>query len=127
MLQFGDLSLEEQEKFEEGRKGVEGLNSFAEYFFRLPVSGSRWWEDDEIGHFRHLFSYEFLFDFWKKLGHPDQFEVMTEAGDAFGFRYMPDDNSFLLPHGYLFMDWAKKIIPLTTHVAYVETDRKSVV
>jgi hypothetical protein len=33
--------------------------------------------DDAIGHYRHLFGYEFLFDAWTQAGKPDEFDVVT--------------------------------------------------
>ena len=33
--------------------------------------------DDAIGHYRHLFGYEFLYDAWSQAGKPDEFDALT--------------------------------------------------
>lgn len=53
------------------------LDLFTNFYMQLPNSGSMWMPDDAIGHYRHLFGYEFLFDAWSQAGKPDEFDVLT--------------------------------------------------
>lgn len=116
------LTSQEQWIFDETRR-TGNLNIFTNYFFRLPKSGSRWMPGDAIGHYRHVFDYEQLYDAWSAAGRPDDaFDL--KAGDQ-PFHITVDWNAnqaeFLLLHGYLFFDWVKPVIDLRTDIALVIT------
>ena len=65
MTQTIELSPEERQLIAEAiRTG--NLDLFTNYYMQLPNSGSMWMPDDAIGHYRHLFGYEFLFEAWSK-------------------------------------------------------------
>ena len=57
------------------------LDTLAEYYFRLPMGGSRWWPDESIGHYRSLFTYGFLLNTWDSLNRPDKFVLQAQGLD----------------------------------------------
>jgi hypothetical protein len=70
-----DLSPAEHQLISEAVQ-TGNLNPYTNYFMALPNSGSMWMPDDAIGHYRHLFTYEFLFDAWSQTGKQDEFDVV---------------------------------------------------
>ncbi len=99
------------------------LKLFSEFFFRLPNGGSRWMPGDSLGHYRHLFEYDMLYSAWKTAGKPDENLSITTPDYQDGLRvsWEGDTLIFLLPHGYLFLDWSLPVIDCKTNVALVET------
>ena len=97
------------------------LDLFTEYFFRLPNSGSRWMPGDSLGHYRHLFNYDLLYDGWCEAGRPEESLLVKTPDYQYNLRVLWDGETpnFLLPHGYLFLDWARPMIDRQTDIALV--------
>ena len=116
---LADLAPEERDILEETKR-TGNLDIASEYYFRTPFGGSRWWQDESVGHYRHIFQYPFLLNTWEQLGQPQEFALdvdnipvtLTVVQETSGV-------SFLLKHGYLFLDWAKPFVSLETNVGMV--------
>ena len=113
-----DLSSLERELFEEARHG--NLDPLANHYFQPVMHGSRWWPDEAIGHYRDLFTFEFLNQTWQDLGNPPEFTVEV-SGTPVDLKWIPDIDgySFLLHHGYIFLDWARPFVDLKTNIGMV--------
>ena len=81
-----------------------------------------WLPDDAIGHYRHAFQYQQLWEAWKQIGQPDEFDIVANEYN-YHLRAIWDGNEtyFLYPHGNLFLDWVKPIITKDNHLALVIT------
>ncbi len=97
------------------------LDLSTEYFFRLPNSSTRWMPGDAIGHYRHIFNYELLYDGWTEAGRPEETLNVKTPDYQYKLRVLwsGDEPHFLLPHGYLFLDWATPVIDRKTDIALV--------
>ena len=62
--------------------------------------------NDAVGHYRHLFQYDRLYDAWKKVGQPPDSLMITTRDYQYNFRAVRDgvNPTFLLSHGYLFLE-----------------------
>lgn len=76
---------------------------------------------DSLGHYRHLFNYELLYDGWCEAGRPDESLLVKTPDYQYNLRVLWDGETpnFLLPHGYLFLDWARPMIDRQTDIALV--------
>ncbi len=99
------------------------LNLFSERFFRLPNGGTRWMPNDALGHYRHLFNYDLLHGAWQMAGKPDsQIEIDTpDYQYVLRVLWEGDTPHFLLPHGYLFLDWSIPFVDRKTHLSLIES------
>jgi len=100
------------------------LDIFTNYFMRLPKSGSLWMPDDAIGHYRHWFTYEMLFELWTEAGKPgEQLLVTVDGVGLIELQVVWDGETpqFLYPHGYLFLDWVRPVISRDNQLALVIT------
>ena len=115
-----DLTNEETSIVEQTLK-TGNLNLFSERFFRLPDGGTRWMKGDALGHYRHLFDYDLLYNAWRKAGMPDDRLEVATPDYRYNLRVLwpGADPDFLLPHGYLFLDWAQPMVSLKTDLALV--------
>ena len=113
-----DLSPIERELFEEARHG--NLDPLANHYFQPAMHGSRWWPDEAIGHYRDLFTFEFLDQTWRDLGKPPEFTVEV-SGTPVDLKWVPDIDgySYLLHHGYIFLDWARPFVDIKTNLGMV--------
>jgi hypothetical protein len=114
-----DLTNEETSIVEQTLK-TGNLNLFSERFFRLPDGGTRWMIGDALGHYKHLFTHELLETAWRKAGRPDERMEVVTADYRYGLRVLWPGGStpdFLLPHGYLFLDWALPMVSLKTDLS----------
>jgi hypothetical protein len=121
-----ELSLTSEELWivEETRR-TGNLDIFTHHFMRLPNGGSMWMPTgDTSGHYRALFKYEDLWKAWKTAGRTDETLPIVTTDYTYELRVLwdgGDDPTFLLPHGYLFLDWVKPVVDKDTHIALVET------
>jgi hypothetical protein len=115
-----NLTADEQWVVEQTLK-TGNLDLFSERFMRLPNSGTRWMPGDSLGHYRHIFNYELLYDGWLKSGRPEDTLKVTTPDHQYGLRviWSGDEPHFLLPHGYLFLDWAKPVVSRKNNIALV--------
>ena len=99
------------------------LNIFTNYWMRMTNSGTLWMEGDAIGHYRHLFEFEMLYDAWSKAGKPDQALSVQTADYGYDLRILWDADrpQFLLPHGYLMLEWAVPLIHRDVNIALAIT------
>lgn len=100
------------------------LNIFTSRYMCLPNSGTMWMPgNDSVGHYRATFRYDLLYDAWKRLGRPEDQLVVTARAYQYNLRVVWDgmDPTFLLPHGYMFLDWVKPVIDPVTNLALVIT------
>ena len=100
------------------------LNIFTSRYMWLPHSGTMWLPgDDAVGHYRSTFRYDLLYDAWNKIGRPDDQLTVTTAAYQYHLRVVWDgvEPTFLLPHGYMFLDWVKPVIDPETNLALVIT------
>jgi len=100
------------------------LNIFTSRYMCLPNSGTMWMPgNDAVGHYRAAFRYDLLYDAWKRLGRPEDQLVVTARAYQYNLRVVWDgvDPTFLLPHGYMFLDWVKPVIDPATNLALIIT------
>jgi hypothetical protein len=125
MTRFQPPALTKEEEWicqETKRTG--NLNLFSNYFFQLPNFGTRWRpNEDNTGHYRHIFGYEQLFDTWARAGKPDS-HIEVVANDV-PWRIQVDwngpDTEFLLKHGFIFPNWILPVVSPSMDAALVIT------
>lgn len=122
--QVPELSAEEWAILDETKR-TGNLNLFSGYFFQLPKFGSRWipHSDDRIGHYRHLFQSEQLFDFWSRNGRQEESIDVVANGQPYHLLvdWNGDTPEFLLQHGFIFPDWILPVVGPKTDVALTIT------
>lgn len=104
-----ELTPEEQYIFEQTLKTGD-MDIFTEYFFRLPWSGTWYTPEDRVEF------YSFLYDYWKRIGQPD--DVFTAVVDnkettfktSWDEPYYGDYPLFLLHHGFRMLPWLKQFM-----------------
>jgi len=80
------------------------LNYFTSNYFKLPYSGTRYYESDGD-------QYEALYEAWMKLGQPEKAlnVIMDDHPVTLSVLYEPDI-VFLNHHGYILSEWAMDMI-----------------
>jgi hypothetical protein len=98
-----------------------GYNFNFDYFDAWD--GTRWMPNDALGHYRHLFTYDRLIAAWQKAARPDDQLAITTPDYRYGLRVLWEGTTphFLLPHGYLFLDWSIPFVDRQTHLALIES------
>ena len=113
-----ELTKYEEYLFDQVRKGF--WDEFSEYFFELPLSGTRYTQEDRIAEF------EVLYALWRQGGQPDtELNLVGADGRKISYvvewdNYYGGDPVFLLPHGYLFLPWAKRVITGNKEIVVAE-------
>jgi hypothetical protein len=113
-----ELSKYEEYLFDQVRKGF--WDEFSEYFFGLPLSGTRYTNEDRVE------EYAVLHSLWGRAGRPEEeLKLVGAEGQPITYlvewdSYYGGDPVFLLPHGYLFLPWAKRVITSGKEIVVAE-------